>query len=377
MLFDVNQLKFPTPRHKAIWNEGRQVVPLDVSTAGITDPETKEGCTQIYNWTREYFEMIYKDPAQFSGETPCGMLELLNMASKKTTVRDGGLVISSRQYKRMVNSFGSHLNDLGLIGLEIIGGDEKILINKKYPLFCKYFKLFNDACYKKPISCYMYILFLDFRVLAPKYTCTIDDLLRTLPDKISAYAADMHEYALAKGAKLEDQKYYGQYRYIYKSRYVLVMQIQKFERPTPIDIAIPYEARSLESKSEKYMENGRLIIKCFDNFKAIIERQPNRDEIVAYVKKEIATCENSTKCKCNAWKVVTDIFGVDKHVNTCMKSISKWTADIAEYTGYDIKMLKRLMDVRISQVDGLEERDRGKPAPKLYFPPGDLLYKNR
>ena len=382
MLFDVNQTEFPTPRHRAIWNEGRQVVPLEVSIAELIDPEMREGCTQIYNWVREYFEKIYQDPTQFSGETCYGMLELLNMASKRTTVRDGGLVISSRQYKRMVKEYPEHMNDLALVGLEITGDEEKIFTNKKYPLFCKYFKLFNDAAYKKPISCYMYILFLDFRVLAPKYKSTIDDLLRTLPDNINAYATEMNEYALAKGAILEDQKYYGQYRYVYKNRYVLVMQIQKFERPTPIDIAVPYETRNQEPEPgwEEYMEDGkRRVLQCIENLKEIIECQPDRDEIAAYVKKEIATCENAFGCKCVAREAVTDVFGVDKYVNTCMRAISKWTGtkDSEEYTDYDIKMLKQLMDVRISQIDSLEARDQEKSAPKRYFPPGDLLYKNR
>jgi len=366
----------------AIWNEGRQVVPIEVSIADIIVQEVKEGCTQIYNWTREYFEKIYKDPTQFSGETPIGMLELLNMASKKTTVRDGGLVISGKQYKRMVNSYPKHMNDLGLVGLEITGEEEKLLTNKKYPMFCKYFKLFNDAAYKKPISCYMYILFLDFRVLAPKYISTIDDLLRTLPNKIRTYAADMHAYALAKGAELEKQKYYGQYRYLYKGRYVLVVQIQKFEKSTPIDIAVSYETRSPEPESgwEQYIENGkRRILQCIVSLKDIIERQPDRDEVAAYVMKEIATCENMTGCNCAARAAVTDVFGVDKYVNTCMRAISKWTGakDSDEYTDYDIKMLKRLIDVRVSQIEGLEECYMGKPAPKPYFPPGDLLYKNR
>ena len=382
MLFDVNQTKFPTPRHRAIWNEGRQVVPLAISIADLTDPEMREGCTQIYNWTRAYFEKMYEDPAQFSGETCYGMLELLNMASKKTTIRDGGLVISSRQYKRMVKAYPEHMSDFGLVWLEITGDEEKVLTNKKYPLFCKYFKLFNDAAYKKPISCYMYILFLDFRVLAPKYKSTIADLLRTLPDSISAYATEMHEYALAKGAVLEDQKYYGQYRYVYKNRYVLVMQIQKFERETPIDIAVSYETRSQEAEAgwEQYMEDGkRRILQCIESLKEVIKRQPDRDELEAYVKKEMATCENATSCKCVAREAVTDVFGVDKYVNTCMRAISKWsgTKDSEAYTDYDIKMLKRLMDVRLSQIDGLEACDDGKPAPKRYFPPGDLLYKNR
>lgn len=355
MIFDINQTEFPTARHKAIWNEGRQVVPLDVSLADIAALEMKEGCTQIYNWTREYFEQIYKDPAQFSGYTPHGMFRLLDIAAKKTTVEGGGLVVTGRKYKQMLSSSEKHLSDFPLVGLEITGGDTKLLTNKKYPLFCKYLKLFSDGAYRKPLNSLMYILYNDFRVLAPKYIRTFDDLLRVLPDKIKDYATEAQEYVLAKGAELENHKAYGQFRYKYKGRYLLVLQRNNY-RHTPLDIAVPY------GPIEKYKE--------------LIENQPDRDEIVMYVKKEINVCD--TVCVAGivaglephgyCGKSARDIFGDDKNISLCYQSISKWTAaaDNSEYTDYDIKMLKRLIDIRLSQLDILSEGDTGKP--RAYFP---------
>lgn len=154
-MFDINQKNFPTKRHKAIWNEWRQIVPLETSLADIDDSEMREGCSQIFYWTQEYFEKIYNDPSLFAGYTPHGMFRLLGIAVKKTTVENGGLVITGTKYKQMVNTAEKHLKDLSLVGLNITGGKDKILTNKKYPLFCKYFKLFSDAVYKMPINSLM------------------------------------------------------------------------------------------------------------------------------------------------------------------------------------------------------------------------------
>ena len=351
MTFDVNQTNFQTPRHKAIWNEGRQVVPLDVAIADITDPEMREGCTQIYNWTQEYFEEIYKNPSRFSGYTPHGMFRLLDIAAKKTTVEIGGLVIPSKKYKQMVSSSEKHLNDFALLGLEFLGDKDKILINTKYPLFCKYFKLFSDAAYKKPINSLMYILYNDFRVLAPQYKRTLEDLLRVIPDKLKPFAAELEAYALAQGAVLEPHKSYGQYRYKYKNRYVLVLQRNNYSH-APLDIAVPYRG-----KGSGY----------FGAFSKWVELQPDRDELVAYIQKEISTCDTGLCCHekttgCD--KKGTDIFGVKRHITQCNRSICRLAVpeeNIVDYNEYDIKMLKRLIDVRMIQLENEEPY-------KDYFP---------
>jgi len=358
MLFDVNQTEFPTQRHKAIWNEGRQVVPLEVSLADITDPEMREGCTQIYNWTREYFEKIYEDPNQFSGYTPHGMFRLLDVAAKKTDVADGGLVINSRKYKQIVSVVKKYLkdslSDLSLVGLEIIDcPGYKLLINKKYPLFCKYFKLFSDGSYRKPINSLSYILYNDFRVFAPKYNRTLDDLLRVIPDRIKPYAAEMDAYALAKGAVIEQHKTYAQYRYKYKNRYILVMQ--NTYNDTILDIAVPYRGAG-----DGY----------FGGFGKWVEIQPDKDEIAAFIQKEICTCyrgcggsgseDNPMGCD----KAGTDIFGVNRHITQCVRSVSRLVPmeNCAEYNDYDIKMLKRLIDIRMIQLEN------EPPYKKDYFP---------
>jgi len=349
MIFNVNQTEFETPRHEAIWSEGRQIVPLEVSLANIAHPETREGCTQIYNWTQEFFEKIYHDPSQFSGYTPHGMFRVLDIAAKKTDVADGGLVISGKKYKQLLSvakKYLESLSDLSLAGLEIVDcPGYKLLTNKKYPLFCKYFKLFSDGAYRKPINSLSYILFNDFRVLAPAYKRTLDDLLRVIPDKLKPYAIEMQAYALAKGAVLENHKTYAQYRYKYKNRYVLVMQGGNPPLSNaPLDIAVPYRGAG-----DGY----------FGGFAKWVEIQPDRDEIAAFIQKEICACykgcggsgseDNPMGCD----KAGTDIFGVKRHVSQCVRSVSRLAArgECTEYDEYDIKMLKRLIDIRMIQIE--------------------------
>ena len=295
MRFEPNQVDFPSPRHKAIWDEGRRIVPLEVSLADITDPEMIEGCTQIYNWTQEYFAAIYANPEQFAGKKPHDIFRQLGKTGENADIVD----------------------------------------HQKYPLFSKYYKLLYDAADKRKVNRLDYLACCDFRVLAPKYKRTFDDLLRVLPDTLKPYAAEMSEYALAKGAKLESPIYYCFFRYKYKKEPLLILK-QNSWRHTPLDIAVPYG--SIES------------------FLAIAEAQPDADELIAYIQKELCACDAcdgaknaATRCS----KTWVDIRGARRLPAGCHRDISKWKASRRNlaYSEYDIQMFKRMMDVRIMQID--------------------------
>ena len=331
MLFDPNQAEFPSPRHKAIWDEGRRIVPLEVSLADIADPEMREGCMQIYNWTQDYFARIYANPEQFAGYTPHGMFRLLD------DVAESNFIVSEKKFQQLTNLRKNHLSDLPLVGLEIVDGPvHKMLVNREYPLFCKYFKLFYDAAYRKKLNRLDYLTCNDFRVLAPKYQRTFDDLLRTLPDTLKAYAAEMNDYALAKGAKLETHIYYAFFKYKYKKENLLMLKRNSWRR-TPLDIAVPY---------------GSL-----DEFLALAEAQPDGAALIAYIQKEMCLCDAcdggknaSTRCA----KHWVTIDGARRLPAGCHRDISKWKASKRnlEYSDYDIQMLKRMIDIRVMQIEG-------------------------
>jgi len=329
MQFDPNQAEFPSPRHRAIWDEGRRLVPLEVSLADIADPETIEGCTQIYNWTQGYFAAIYGNPDRFAGYTPLGMFRLLDDAA------ESDFRVGPAKYKQLTNLRKDHFRDFPLVGLEIAGGPDRTLANKEHPLFCKYFKLFYDTACKKKVNRLEYLACCDFRVLAPKYQRSFDDLLRVLPDTLKAYAAEMNEHARTKEAKLETQKYYCFFRYKYQKEDLMTLRRNSW-RHTPLDIAVPY---------------GDL-----ESFLAIAEAQPDKDALLAYIQKELCACDacnGRKKAGERCSKQWVDIDGVWRLPALCHRDISKWKASKRnlEYSDYDIQMLKRMMDIRVMQID--------------------------
>lgn len=344
MIFDVNQVEFPTPRQKAIWDTGRQIVPLEVSLADISDVEMREGCRQIYNWTQEYFENMYNNPDQYSGYNPYGMFRLLDDVAENATVKDGGLVFTQSKYNQILRLRKDYLPDLPLVGLAITDNcGNKMITNEQYPLFCEYFKLFYDAAFKKKVNRTDYLVYNDFRVLAPKYKRTFDDLLRVLPEHLKGYAAELNEYAMSKGAKLESVKYYCYFRYKYKKENLLILNRNTW-RNTPLDIAVPY---GLSAKGDS-----------FETFMQAAESQPDSDELIAYIQKEICKCDacgGSKKASGRCSSMWKDIKGARRLLSLCHRDISKWKAPKSNlnYDDYDIKMLKRMVDIRFEQIDNL------------------------
>ena len=344
MTFNTNQTEFLSPKQKAAWDTGRQLVPPEVSLADITDPETRAGCTQIYNWTKEYLTSMYNEPDKYNG-SPYRMFRLLDDVAEDSRMIDGGIPFSIKQYDNQISK-NPCLPDLPLTGLEIVDrADLKILTNKKYPLFCRYFKLFYDAAFRKKVNRIDYLMYNDFRVLAPKYKRSFDDLTRALPDNLKSYASEMHGYALQKGTKLEPHKYYGRFIYKYKSQNVLMLQKNSW-RQTPLDIAVPWGI------------NGANTADSYNSFMSTVDSQPDREGLTAYIQKEICACDacgGRKKAAVRCTKEWIEINSKRRLLALCHRDICKWKAakNNLQYTGYDIKMLKRLLDVRIMQIDNL------------------------
>jgi hypothetical protein len=345
MIFNPNQTEFPSQKHKTIWDAGRQIVPFEVSIADIIDPEIREGCMQIYNWTQEYLELMYNEPDKYNGN-PYSMFRLLDDIAENAEIINGGMAFSIKKYENQILK-NPCLLDIPLIGLEITDNDGcKILINNKYPLFCMYFKLFYNASSKKIANRLEYLMCNDFRVFASKYKRSIDDLLRVLPDNLRSYVLGIHEYALSEGAKLESHKYYCHFRYMYKKQFVLMLS-RNDGRDTPLNIAVPWRLKNVKGDS-------------FDKFMQVVDSQPDQDELISYIQKEICACNACDKRKkasercTNVWKVIN---GKRRLLSICHADICKWKAAKTnlQYFDYDIKMLKRLIDVRFQQIDNILE----------------------
>ena len=140
MTFDVNQTEFSSDRQKEVWRVGCAIVPIDISLADITDSETREGCTQIYNWTSEYLETFYNHPEQFKGSV-YRMFRLLDDVAENATIVDNGMTFSMKKYENQISP-NECLSDLPLVGLELIDGDGyKILVNRKTPVVLSVFQV--------------------------------------------------------------------------------------------------------------------------------------------------------------------------------------------------------------------------------------------
>jgi hypothetical protein len=338
MRFDVNQTDFPSEFHKEIWNIGRLVVPLDVSLADVTDPETREGCKQIYSYTQDILEDMYKNPDVYPNkralDTCWGKFDRLVKSDAKPDESGLNWIMPVSKYER-----GKHRHNdftvMSRLGFTIesdSNNDYVVIKNTKYPLFLKYWYLLYCLAEKRKIRKSNYVMYCDFRLFAPKYKRTPDDLFRVLSDEYRNFFKELHEYAISKGAKLETHKYYGRFRYLYKNDYVLIFDIQPL-------IEISYCV-----KNDWY--------NSLNNFVNEAEKQPDSDELLKYIQNEIrllcGACKNCRMVK----NPPTDIGG-KRLKGACFCTVSKASKPLDKqvYTKYDFQMLKRMLDIRFAQMD--------------------------
>ena len=336
--FDVNQTDFPSLRSKEIWEIGKNIVPLEISLAGITDSEMREGCAQVLQLMQELLSNMYAQPEKYSNHKIDLFFTLYIKYGARLDESGQNWIIPSEAHKKYMKKFCDFVSVFSMYGFKISEtGNSAILSNEKYPLFLKYWYSYIGLCQKRGVS----ILSCDFRVFVPKFKFTFDDLLRTKSDKEKVYFTELHEYAIGKGAKLETNNQYRRYRYIYKNEYVLVLD--------------PYIAVQYNNQ----YSNKRNSWTSFDLFMAVVEKQSDKDELIKYIQKEICVC-NACKSRkagskkaderCGHW---LDIHGVRRMAAACHPEISKCHIPVESqsYTDYDTKLLKRMMDMRFEQIN--------------------------
>jgi hypothetical protein len=172
---------------------------------------------------------------------------------------------------------------------------------------------------------------------------SIDDFLRTQSDKNKMYFIDLHKYAIDKGAKIETHNQYRRYRYIYKNEYILLFEM----RPS---IIVPYN-NQYSRKRDSWVS--------FNLFMTEVVKQHDKDELIRYIQNKICVCSACSDRKvgpkkngecCGHW---LDIYGIKRMAASCHPEI-EISLNPKESQGsidYDIKMSKRMMDIRVMQID--------------------------
>lgn len=65
MTFDRNQTTFKSKYQREVWSYGVRMIPLEISLTNITDPETQEGCSQVYNCIMDILVDMYRRPEDY------------------------------------------------------------------------------------------------------------------------------------------------------------------------------------------------------------------------------------------------------------------------------------------------------------------------
>lgn len=363
MLFDVNQSVFASEYQKKVWQNAIQIIPPEISLGDIADTGTVEGCTQIYSCIMQILTDMYNAPDGYGNinvnEYICACFDWFRFRCQNGHSEEGGAVWSvyGEVRKEKLDFYIGVFDSLSQFGFRLSPGEyvkserkgyinisgEKpfVLSNDIYPLFLKYWAVFREVFAKKkkfgPQLC-----FLDFRLLAPRYKCTTADLLRPLPDKYKRYFKELYEYALSKGAKQESAPNSCYLRYSYKKLYILVLG------NNPPTVEVPYR-----------LSNGGHISGELERFLEQAEAQADSDSLVTYIQKNIAVCNGCRIRKegikpvnerCGRWVWIRD---KRRYVNMCHTAVSKHHHGerLRVYDEQDIVMLKRMIDIRIAQID--------------------------
>jgi hypothetical protein len=325
MIFDVNQTEFTDDFQREVWRFGTHIVPLEVSLADVEDEETREGCKQIYDCTMEILADMYCHPEEYTQRPRWYTGDYL-----------AWIAAGSKPMKKHSEEFSRYLRNIPQFGF-IYDEDTEAWSNERYPLFFEYFPRLASLAKERKQNMGGYLDRRDFRLFARRIRLTLDDLLRPLADTERAYALELHAYAVAKGMKVEMKDPYT-FRYIYKKLYSLEIH------NNPFCVRVPYG-----------LDNGRHVPGQFERFLAAAESQPDADELTRYIQGGICVCNscNGTKKpgeRCSHW---VEIHGARRLVAMCHPAISKYRRGTRNEAYYpeDIRMLKRMIDVRLAQID--------------------------
>ena len=325
MFFDRNQSDFISEKQRIIWQYGTHIVPLEVSLADVDDNETREACVQIYDCVIEILTDMYNNPEEYS-EHPRQYTGyyLVCLANCENPTKKHSEEYS--RYLKIIPRFGFIYNeDIGRWS------------NERFPLLFEYFPRFTQLDNERKKCLGGYIERLDFRIFAKKVKLTIDDILHPLPDAEREYCFEMHNHALSKGLKVQIKDPYC-IRYIYKRLYSLEIS------NNPFRITVSYR-----------LDNGKRVEDQFDRFFDVMNAQPDKDELIEYLKGGIRVCDacggkKKPNERCGKW---VELNGSRRLISMCLSSVSKYRRGlrITDYNEDDIRILKRMLDIRIIQID--------------------------
>ena len=326
MAFDRNQTEFSSEYQRIIWQYGTHIMPPEVSLADVADARTREGCLQVFACTMEILEDMYCHPEEYSPEWPrwytCEYLVWLG--------RGDNPIGSHRK------SFLRYIEKIPQFGF-VYDKDTKTLTNPRYPLFVEYICQLSKLAKERKQNLGGYLHRCDFRLFADRVNLTLDDLLRPLSDEHRGYFLELHEYALAKGLKVEKKSPYT-FRYTCKKLYTLVLNNYPFR------IGVPF-----------HLNNGGYVPGPCERFLAIAECQPDNDRLVQYMQDHIDVCNacggiKKANERCGHW---VEIRGKRRLLASCRPEIGRTHGKVQkQYTREDVDVFKRMVDVRVEQVDG-------------------------
>jgi len=324
MFFNRNQTEFRSDYQQLIWRYGTHIVPPDISLAEVADEQIREGCMQVYECTMEILEDMYchledyeETPRWYTGDY---LVWLLN---------------GSKPIKHHLSEYTHYLEKIPQFGFKY-NEDLSAWSNVRYPMFCEYFLMLAALAKERKQNMGGYLDRRDFRLLAGHVVLTLDDFLRPLSDVSRAFAAELHKYALSKGMKMEKSPY--AFRYVYKKLYSLIIL------NNPFCIEVPYR-----------LDNGKHVPGQLESFLDLAKTQPDADEAIRYIQGGIYICNACNGLKkaaqrCGSW---VEIQGVRRLASMCHPAITglRRGARQFRYSGEDIRMLKRMVDLRVEQVD--------------------------
>ncbi len=328
MDFDRNQREFVSPEQREVWEQGTHIVPLAVSLADITDEQTRQGCTQIYQCIMEILTDMYahtedyrERPRWYTGDY---LVWLTN---------------GEEPMKKHAEEYNRYLQRIWQFGF-ICDAETGMWSNEKYPLFFEYFPRMAQLFRERKKNLGGYLARLDFRLFAPKIHLSLDDFLYPLSDDAREMCLELHNFALSQGFRVEKKNPYV-FRYLHNKLYS--MEISN----NPFSVSVQYR-----------LDNGmgayKNIYGQLDCFLKIVQEQADCQDIEEYILRGIMVCnacggQKRAEQRCGVW---IELFGKRFLVSCCHIAIGRdRRIRSSPYTAYDISMMKRLLAVRREQID--------------------------
>jgi len=338
MIFNVNQTEFQNEFQKQIWEYGIRVLPLEITLPSVDDPETRDGCTQIYNFTHELLEDMYNNPTpqKYGGNASYYIIYVIREWIRRSSFDESGLrLVFNEDFINNKKMFEKHFNlpfnYVCKFGFSCSDENEdKIISNSEYPLFLKYWHKMYQMGPKKGTDWMVYIMTCDFRHFNKNKKTTkktIEEVLRYVPEKQFPYLMELHKHAIEKGAKFEPTV--NNYRYKYENEWIYDGGVR-----------IPLSANNAKRKDGLQL------------FMSAVNNQPDKDKLIRYIQNNITLC--TPECRwCNnkskrSSKIV-DVFGNKKLlcVNHYTLAIEgKLDSENENINNEEVALLKRMIDLR-------------------------------